>query len=417
MDGRNVAKRANHMFLIAPLIAVFFIAGCGGGGGSPTADSGNAVRVSVSRAPSFPAGSVAASAPAGGGGSASQNMDNVYITVTKVALLPGGGGGQPDPDGETPAQDTGAAETGLKIKTLSVPRTIDLLHLPGADVALFLNSFENVPAGTYGKIRLYYTDPKVCFNGAADNTSVHPTANYHLDVHFVGGNLVIPVSPNPSGGVRIYEVSIRVVLGRDGLKVTVNPNNILIRPQVFADFVPPVVYEVTGTASGVLGGGSFDIDTADGRTFHVVEGGAGWSFRDADTGEEAVVSPAQGRAALDNGSRVVVIGAFDETDTLLARNVTVTLPDRVEGVVVSGTAVTGWLADNTFKARRGAGDNVVVFPMPDRAGAYFENLVEERTPQDNVLRGDYVIVRGTFRDALESGISGFWITIHPPRID
>ncbi len=400
-------------------IAVFLVAGCGGGGGQTAATAtgtGNAVRVSVSQTSAFPAGAVTANAPAvGGGGSASQNIDNVFITVTKVALLPGAGSGQPDPNGETPVGDNGTAETGIIVTTLAEPKTIDLLHLPGGDVAQLLNSFDNVPAGTYGKIRLYYTDPKVHFIGAPDNTAAHATANFHLDIHFVGGDLVIPVTSNPGGGVRIFDVTIRIVLGNDGLKVTVNPSQILIRPQVFADFIPPVIFEVSGTASEVLGGNAFDLTTADQRTFHIVtDSNTGWSFQDGSTGTRVGVSSAQGRAALDNGVSVIAFGAFTSSDTLAADDVVVVLPDKVSGTVVSGTATNGWLADNTFKVMKaGTTDNVIVFPSPSRAGAFYVNLVAGRTPADNVVLGDNVVVRGFLRAGLPPAISGFWITIGP----
>ena len=406
--------------VIALLLAGFLVAGCSGVGAGSSADSGsgNVVRVAVSEAPALPGAGPSANAPVAlaAASSASQNIDNVWITVTKVALLPGAGTGQPDPDGETSVEDSGVAEAGHQVVSLAQPKTIDLLHLPGNDIAMFLNAFDNVPAGTYGKIRLYYTDPKVHFIGDPDNTAVHPTANFHLDIHFVGGDLVIPVSTNPDGGVRIFNVVIRVVLGRDGLKVTVNPNKILIRPQVFADIDLPVSYEISGTAAAVLGGNTFDILTADGRTFHVVaiDSGMGWLFQAGQSGNRVGVTSAQGLAALDNGSSVIAIGTFSTSDTLSADNVVVVLPDELTGAVVSGTGSDGWLADNTFKVREAsATDNVVVFPMPNRVGAFYVNLVAGRAPADNVVFGDNVVIYGVFRNSIHTEISGFWITIGP----
>jgi len=413
-DNGKIAAAA-----IALLLTGFLVAGCSGVGSGQSADSGtgNIIRVAVSEAAALPASGPSSNSPVAeaGASSASQNIDNVWITVTRVALLPGAGNGQPDPNGETAIEDSGTAEAGLQVAELAQPKTIDLLHLPGNDVAMLLNAFDNVPAGTYGKIRLYYTNPKVHFIGDSDNTAAHPTANFHLDIHFVGGDLVIPVSTNPNGGVSIFNVVISIVLGRDGLKVTVNPNKILIRPQVFAGFNPPVAYEVSGTASEVLGGNTFDILTADGRTFHVVfDTSTGWSFQDGQSGNRVGVTSAQGRAALDNGSSLIVVGIFGSSDTLSADNVVVILPDKITGTVVSGTSTNGWLSDNTLKVlKAGTTDNVIVFPMPSRAGAFYANLVAGRAPADNVVFGDNVVVLGVFRNVSQTEISGFWITIGP----
>lgn len=309
--------------IVALLTAGVLAAGCGGGGGSPSAGTGvNAVRISVSNSPAFPGG-ITTNAPAKGAGSSSQNIDNVFITVTKVELLPEGGGGLPDPDGETPVEDTGAAEDGLLVLTLPEPKTIDLLHLPGEDVALFLDSFENVPAGNYGKIRLYYTDPKVCYFGSSDVKAARSGANYHLDIRFVGGDLVIPVVTDPAGGVTIFDVKIVVFLGGEGLKVTVNPNHILIRPQIFAESI--VLYEVTGIASAIEEG-AFDLHTAGGRTFHVViDPEDEWSFQDPQTGVRVAVNSAQGQAALNTGLTVFVYGVFSSIDTIEADRLVVVM--------------------------------------------------------------------------------------------
>ena len=114
---------------------------------------------------------------------------------------------------------------------LDPPVVIDLLHLSGDNVATLLNTFSGVPAGEYSKIRVYY-DNVVGHATGDDDTLFHPTAHYHFDVHFVGGNLVIPVTTDPQGGIRFFSVVINVV----GLKYhqAGQSGNVLLRPQVFA---------------------------------------------------------------------------------------------------------------------------------------------------------------------------------------
>ena len=91
------------------------------------------------------------------------------------------------------------------------PVQVDLLHLPdGRKIARFLNRLENIPAGSYGKIRIYYSE-LWGVRGGDPHHDFHPTANSHFDVHFVGGNLMIPVETDVGGGVRLYEVTIQFV--------------------------------------------------------------------------------------------------------------------------------------------------------------------------------------------------------------
>ena len=120
-----------------------------------------------------------------------------------------------------------------------------------------------MPAGEYSKIRVYY-DNVVGQTGSDTDTLFHPTAHYHFDVHFVGGNLVIPVTSDPQGGIRFYSVVINVV----GLKYhqAGKSGNVLLRPQVFATVDnSSLKYIVSGVAQNVNpADNTFDIHTPGG---------------------------------------------------------------------------------------------------------------------------------------------------------
>ena len=211
----------NFTWLVLALMISAALAACGGGGGgstgstSPGASGPATVGVSIASAPAFPAGTtfatstaspVTAAAPAN-----SPSFDNVFVTVTKVALIPSTGPEFPDPNGEL--ESSSAAEgNGFVTATLPSPVEIDLLNLSGDNAAMLLNKFTGVPAGEYSKIRVYYSSVVGHNAGPPPTDTVfHQTANFHFDVHFVGGNLVIPVTSDPQGGIRFFSVVIDVV--------------------------------------------------------------------------------------------------------------------------------------------------------------------------------------------------------------
>lgn len=393
------------------LLSIALAAGCGGSGSSGPSAAGDTAIIAVAQAPSFPAGTVATAAPAaagGGGGGAepfAANIDHVWITVQKIALVPDGmiapgESRDPDPQGEQAVEDGGMDDAGLLSAAVVPPRTIDLLHLPPEALADILNEIKNIPAGKYGKIRLFYSDPKVHFIDALDNTEVKQTANYHIDIHFVGGGLVIPVrtSTSSDGGVVVHRVFIEFVLGKGGLKITVNPNKILMRPQVFAT-VKPVQMGISGEADNVVAG-SFDIATPDGRSFHAVYGSIDWFFKTTD--RFVPVSESLGIAALRDTAIVDVFGTFDSQLVLHADEVMITFPDTK-----TGTVATGW-TDNSFVLALSA-DNVV-FARPDRLNAYYDNNVSFDVLTDNaVVPGAKVTARGYAVSGV--GIEAYWISI------
>ncbi len=389
-------------------VAVFVMAGCSGSGpassGSPSADT---VRVSLAQGTRIPGGALPqiAQAPGGGNGGPSDRgpIDHAWITVVKIALIPesmvpGGESTAPDPEGEPSVEDSGMEDRGF-VSAAVPPTEIDLMNLPPAQFAMFLNDIKNIPAGKYVKIRLYYADPKVHFEGEPDNTTVHATANYHLDIHFVGGGLVIPVRTNPDQGVFVHDVTITFVEG--GLKITVNPNKILMRPQVFAT-VSAVQMGITGVADNVVPG-SFDIATADGRSFHAVyDDATDWFFREPTRWVRVfgVIGP----EALRDTAIVDVLGYFDGGLVLVADDILITFPATRQG-----TVATGWQADNTFTLAIPP-DNVVF--VPDRLNAYYDNNAPPfLVLTDNaVVPGATVTARGY---AVPGRIEAYWISIGP----
>jgi hypothetical protein len=375
-------------YLLLVLLISAGLAACGGGGGSSTSPgtSGPAkVSVSIASSPGFPAGttlapSTATSSPATAAPPAnSPTFDNIFVTVTKLALIPSTG------------EDKSVTDT-------LEPIQIDLLNLPGDNVATLLNQFSGVPAGEYSKIRVYYDD--VVGRSGNDNTVFHPTANSHFDVHFVGGNLVIPVTTDPEGGIRFFSVVINVV----GLKhhEAGQSGNVLLRPQVFAEVVGDPKYIVTGVADQVShADGTFVIMAINDNISAAYGSGTRWFYVDG-----RFVGPfgISGAVALQNTALVDVIGTF-QGGVLVAEEVDITFPGEKSGAVDNG-----WRADNTFILRL-AVDNVV-FPKPDRFLAYYDNAVAPHDPLTDAAIDNNVQVKARGYN-VAGGIDAFWISIGP----
>jgi hypothetical protein len=250
----------------------------------------------------------------------------------------------------------------------------------------------------------------------------HPTAHYHFDVHFVGGNLVIPVAA-PQDGIRFYSIVIKVV----GLKYHVagGSGKVLLRPQVFAEFEPPILYSVEGTAANVEKtihpdsvSGSFDVVFGTGTPVPVTfDNNTKWVYSDnvlARSIWKILDVPNQKAApAFDNSAEVKVIGWFDG-GFFRGTDIMFTFPD-----VREGTAYNVWILDNTAFIVRSLTDNVTVFPKPSRDTAYYDNLANPSswkakdqmfwyTGLDNNFQ---VRARGYFvgKDLLEA----YWISFSP----
>lgn len=401
------------MYLIFTLMISVALAACGGGGGGTTSSGGPAsASVSVASAPDgYPAettSAVATASPAGTSDpSASTLFDHVWVTVTKVALIPSTGMESPNTQDGEHEEEGHSGGPGFVTAELPSPVVFDLLHPPtGGQVAKLLNRFPDIPAGEYSKIRVYY-DNVVGVKG--DNTvTFHQTANYHFDVHFVGGNLIVPVATNPDGGIRFYEIRIQVV----GLKIheAGNSDKFLLRPQVFAT-VDTVKYLVSGVAQNVTPvDNTFNIITSGGTTLKAAYNAATDCIYSDNTVDPVRKSSSAGdvlgASGLKNGAIVDVIGTFSSDNVLLAKEVDITFPD-----VLTGKVSVGWKSDNTFDLRILAGDNTV-FPMPARTTAYYDNAVDSaRLSDTNISDNAAIIARGYYK--VTGGINAYWISIGP----
>jgi hypothetical protein len=423
------------VYLLAAATMVFTLAACGGGGGGGTSSTGTGVSgpatvsVAVGSAADYPAGTTYAPTSLSPDTAAPANspaFDNVFVWVTKVALIPNSGPEYPDLNGEM-EQTNSAAENGKSgaqgfvTIPLEKPVRIDLLNPPsGRKLAYLLNRFSEtpVPAGEYSKIRMYY-DNVVGHNGPADSgddTLFHPTAHYHFDVHFVGGNLVIPATA-PQDGLRIYSIVIEVI----GLKYhqAGNSGNVLLRPQVFALFEPPILYSMKGTADNVANNlpsddlaGEFDVAFGTGTPAHVTfDNDTVWAYSDNvfkwSTWKILDVPNQRAADAFRSGALVKVIGWFEGAD-FRGTDIVFTFPD-----VAEGAADNVWIrGDTAFVVQSGA-DNVVAIPAPDRGSAYFDNAALPHSPLsyadlDNTIE---VKARGYFNGA--GDLEAYWISIGP----
>ena len=381
-------------YLLFVLLISAALAACGSGGGGSTSPgvSGPAkVNVSIASAPSFPAGATFASSTSSPATAAppgnSPTFDNIFVTVTKLALIPSTG------------EDKSVTDP------LAPPIQIDLLNLPGDNVATLLNQFSEVPAGEYSKIRVYYDNVV----GQPGDTLFHSTANSHFDVHFMGGNLVIPVTTDPEGGIRFFSVVINVV---DGLKhhEAGQSGNVLLRPQVFATVVEAPKYIVSGVAQNVNpADNTFDIDTPGGTIVPAAyDAATNWIYIDdtvVPARRSSAVGAVLGASGLDNGAIVEVIGTFSSGNILHSEEVAITFPD-----VLTGKVFLGWKIDNTFDLRIPAGDNTV-FPRPSRTTAYYDNAVDFTQLSDaSIVDNAAIIARGYNKTG---GIGAFWISVGP----
>lgn len=429
------------------------LAGCGGGGGGATSSSGGIVpgapagpaTVEISLNAASVTGSAAAPVTVAGSSTVptadpsflwpqhvtdpKPEIAHVYMDVVKVSLMPASEVSEgEDMDGEIGEDNSPDSAFPVKPHFITLvpdsPIRIDLLNLEnGKKLARFLNRFDQVPAGTYDKIRVYYQNVQVVLS---DNSVLrfHPTAHSKFDIHFRNGyELVIPEGTDRTqadGWVKFFRVKLDVV----GLKLQITGGGkswkgckVILRPQIFAEFVPPILYSVAGTAANVNG---FTSPAVSG-TFNIVYGkGPGypktipaafdntttWAWSDNVLGPSCwivdVVNTA-GLGAFRDGATVEAVGPFNAAMVFQARDIVFSFPD-----VRSGVVDNGWKADNTF-ALRLAADNVV-FPKPSRYMAYYDNVVPPNAPltQAAIDNDVFVKARGYFTTG---GIEAFWISI------
>jgi hypothetical protein len=432
-----------------------FFHGCSGGGSSSSGPSGTPgiagpasvtvnigggdVAPSVSDIPANLLSPADAGAPVPALKPVRGSYLHVYAYVTGVAFLPkvaipSSDLGPPTVDGEEMADRETDFDSRFVVSHLPEPLVVDLLNPPSSrQLARFLNKVE-IPAGVYGKIRVYYSKIVVVYPDGTEKLA-HPTANYHFDVHFKSGDLgerddvhleydalfdthylVIPVAPNPADGVRLWSVAIRIT----GLKIhETGKGKVILRPQVFAELAKPVKYSVTGRAENVDHViRSFDIRTPANRFEAFYQPTTLWAF------DDNVFDPLARKVGMDNvfaiaafrnGAYVEAIGDFHLTashDLLLhAQKVSLTFPDERRGVVDNG-----WRAGDTF-VLRSPSDNVV-FPKPDRFTAYYDNAVAPFAPLTDAAIDNNVRVKARGYNAFDPsgnpiGIDAFWISVGP----
>ncbi len=441
MAGLRIPGPTSRLSIIV-LLSIALAAGCSGGGGAgPATSSGGGAVGPAAIDVSLDAGTanspLAASATAADLAAGFQSVNDlgafrhVYMEVVKIALRPVN---DSDFDGEDMELEDGngsgqspaeAERSGWVTLVPSSPTVFDLLNLQkGKKLARLLNHFDSIPAGTYDKIRVFYRNVRVVLTDGSE-VRFHPTAHSHFDLHFVNGKeLVVPVTTDttqPDSWIKFFKVKLDVV----GLMIRVIDQGrswkgakVILRPQIFVEFVPPILYSIAGRAFDVspantASSGTFDI-SAVGRTIPAAyTDTTDWFFNDnvlAGSDWIVPVTGAIGSQALQDGAIVEAIGRFDSALVFIAGEISITFPDERSGLVANG-----WRLDNTFVIRQ-AGDNVV-FPKPSRATAYYDNAVAPHEPLDSSAIDNNVRVRARGYTAFENnvavGINAFWISIGP----
>jgi len=418
---KTAAATVRNIICFLSLLALSVVLAACGGGGTDTSSNPSgvaSVNVSLAAAPAFPAGTSFTATPTAvetAANPVAPGFDNVWVKIEKVALLPAKEGEGPDPNGEVIATGDGPGHEGA-VFSGPVDQTINLLDLPsGKKIARFLNEFDDVPAGTYGKIRVYYSELWGQKEGDPERIDFHPTANSHFDVHFVNGDLVIPVAPDEDRGIRLYDVTINFV----GLKIVENKNKVLMRPQVFAT-VEDVQYVVSGIADNVDKTlGTFDVSTDGGRSFHSMfsfdDNVTKWAFKDNETKQQVDVDNNLGIAALRDGSLVDVYGMFTAVDTISADKVMIIFTDAISGSVAEGGSPPSvWQSGDAYEffelnPSSSPVDNVVIL-RPDRNWAYYDNTASGEPLTDVAIDNNVAIKARGYTDPV-GGIWAFWISI------
>ena len=439
--------RTTAYLLFVLLISTGLVA-CGGGGGGSTSSTSPGVSgpatVQISIAAADVTGSAAPVVALSGSATVPstdpgymwpEQLDpriaHVYMDVVKVSLMPAeetfdsGDMNGVMQNGNSPDPPAPPDKPHFITLVPDNPIQIDLLNLKdGEKLAGFFNKFDQVPAGSFDKIRVYYENVTVELVGGG-TMRFHPTANSKFDIHFRQGHeLVIPVATDttqPDGWVKFFRVKLDVV----GLKLMIvgggknlNGSKVILRPQIFAEFVPPILYSVAGTASNVSSvltlpvSGTFDISFGTGpgypRIIHAAfDNDTTWAYSDdvlADSSWIVDVGNVTAVGAFRDRAKVEAIGPFDPSSLVFqATDIVFTFPD-----VKSGVVDNGWKADNTFILRLAA-DNVV-FPKPGRFTAYYDNGTFPHFTLTQAAIDNNVKVKARGYN-VTGGIEAFWITV------
>jgi hypothetical protein len=445
---------------IAALCAA--LAGCGGGTStSGTGTSGvpalgpttidislNAGRAPVSTAEPVPGAGHAwpASDPAyrwsGEIRELGPRIAHVYVEVVKVSLMPAeeafeGEGTEGDIEEGTPPREEAPPDKPRFVSIVpETPVLVDLLGLEdGQNLATLYGKFDQVPAGTYDKIRVRYRSVKV---ELADGRSFrfHPAGRHKFDIRFLEGReLVIPAAAEapPEGWLNYFRVKLTVA----GIKIKIVRGGkfwkgcrVVLRPQIFAEADPPVIAEpddtpeppppanLIGTADQVQVdsklppvAGRFNVLPVGGAAAVpvVFDDNTVWSWSDnvlSGSGRTVAVSDAVGIASFRNGATVEIIAYPGSAPDVPAAEIRVTFPAAVAGTVDP----RGWNDDNFFQLLEPAGYSV--YPQPKRYTAYYDNAAAPHGSLTDaaIVPGARVTARG-YRASVGEGIQAYWISV------
>jgi hypothetical protein len=433
------------------------LAGCGGGGMSSN-DSGTpgipalgpaTVDISiVAASPVTAASPVSAASPFSAADSALRSTDSgyrwpweirdtdsaishVYVEVVKVSLMPA----EEPYEGEEMEGDladgnpSGPYIPKDKPRFVSIvpdsPVVIDLLQLEnGNELARITGRVDRVPVGTFDKIRVHYRDAKVVLlDGSV--LRFHPTAHSKFDIRFRAGHeLVIPAvadTTKPGDWTKYFRVKIDVV----GIKIKIlawgkwwRGCKVILRPQIFAEAIPPALDGVTGTADQVIVGsdvppvyGSFNV-TLDGSVENVAvafDNNTTWTWREnisAQSRRTVGVSNAKGAASLRDGAIVEIVGDLDSGNIFQAREILLTFPKEITGEVAGG-----WNLDHFFQLRLPTGDSV--YPMPKWNTAYYDNAAAPFAVLTDAAIVDGAVVTARGYPLVFGGVEAYWISVGP----
>jgi len=306
------------ILLVAALFALFIVLACssspGGGTASINTEAGSFGSIGI----------LLKDAPA-------DEFQNIYITITEISLLPAGDEGHP-----------------LVIFTSESGYTVDLLDLRDQDFLLTLN--EQVPAGTYSKVRMKISDI---------NASGGPCRD--MDIDLPSGK--IDVNPQANFIVEQGEV-LYLRLDIDANKsINLHPagksDKCIFRPVVFADVIPKGSPATTCSMpyKGIIGSlADVDLDGFPDGFILLREFASQGSLSvnlDAATlifsEDNNYVTP----EALQEGDQVTVYGNVDELGTLNAAFIVIGDVLSVEGVV------TGIPAANSVVVLAEPGEEII----------------------------------------------------------
>jgi hypothetical protein len=367
---------------------------------------------------------------------------HVYLEVVKVSLIPSeeafeGEGTEGDiDDGNPPCEEIPPDRPRFVSVVPKPPVLVDLLGLEdGANLAHLYGQFDQLPAGTYDKIRVRYRNVKVVLQDGG-SFRFHPAGHHKFDIRFREGHeLVIPAAATaapPEGWLNYFRVKLTLA----GIKIRIVRGGmfwkgcrVVLRPQIFAEADPPASGGTTGTTEppppkNLTGAadqvqidskvppiaGRFNVLPAGGAAGVAVsfDDNTAWSWSDnvlSGSGRTVAVSKTGGVASLKNGAIVEIIAYPGADATVPAQEIRITFP-----AAVTGNVYQGWNVDNFFQLTAPAGYSV--YPQPKRYSAYYDNAAAPHAvlTEAEIRDGVRVTARG-YPASIGAGVQAYWISI------